>query len=137
MGDSLEIASEASLHRLSKSGTAAIPCVNGTPHTSIDSRPASLPLQNRFPESGEEEQERLEESDESGDGEGGGPGSDCAAMSMGYATDEEADKKAELWTGIRGGNHSATSATFSTTTKSPGRAMDFDVSLLCTFFRSA
>lgn len=117
--DSLEIASEATLHRLSRSCASTVPVIRPTtgtpinPNSSGEVRPGSSsgglshskPTPNRFPEQAEDEEEKREESEGSGEGEAE-DGSEFGGMSMGYTTeDEDEQRKSVMWTGIRGGSN--------------------------------
>lgn len=148
-GPALEIASEATLHRLSRSAASTIPgprlpstpSVNHsqplpTPSSSHGGLPfACRPTPNRFPEQVDEEEDRDKDSDASGDGEAE-EGSEFGGMSMGYATEDEEERKVALWTGIRGAGSDKTGTTFGMGTgnignSSPGSErgkMELDVS---------
>ena len=118
--DSLEIASEATLHRLSRSCASTVPVIRPTTGTPISSNSSgdarvpgsssgglshSKPTPNRFPEQADEEEDKRDDSEGSVEGEAE-EGSEFGGMSMGYTTeDEDEQRKSVMWTGIRGGNH--------------------------------
>lgn len=101
--DLLEIASEATLHRLSRSGASTIPSL---PFSSAASTSGSKPTPNRFPEQAEEEEVlRAEDSSSSAEEGGGDAVSDFGGtMSMGgYGTEDEEERRSSaIWTGFRG-----------------------------------
>ncbi|GAA5881366.1 hypothetical protein JCM1840_004867 [Sporobolomyces johnsonii] len=148
--DLAEIASEATLHRLSRSGASTVPPLrpssmpSSSAAGSLDHRPpaassSSVPLgglsstrptPNRFPEQVDEDDplivSRLSESSSSND-EGDDPalevGSDWGGMSLGgYGTeeDEERSKMQKVWNGIRSGGGSRTTAMLPNSARSPG-----------------
>ncbi|GAA5919413.1 hypothetical protein JCM1841_006002 [Sporobolomyces salmonicolor] len=148
--DLAEIASEATLHRLSRSGASTVPPLRpssmpgSSAAGSLDHRPpvassSSVPLgglsstrptPNRFPEQVDEDDplivSRLSESSSSND-EGDDPtlevGSDWGGMSVGgYGTeeDEERSKMQKVWNGIRSGGGSRTTAMLPNSARSPG-----------------
>lgn len=135
--DQLEIASEATLHRLSRSGASTVPGLRSTPamlpstSTPDGARPpsshglATRPTPNRFPDGTEDPDEDRASSSSNDEGEDGGEaGSDWGGMSLGgYGTEDEEERRASIWTGIRGagmGGPGMTAASMSAGGKSPG-----------------
>lgn len=130
--DQLEIASEATLHRLSRSGASTVPPVRSTPTPlfagalALDGgRPSSShgtgsrPTPNRFPEQADEEDVAADSSSNEDVDDVGEAGSDWGGMSLGgYGTEDEEERKASIWTGIRGSG--ATLAGMSNGGRSPG-----------------
>ncbi|GEM10650.1 proteophosphoglycan ppg4 [Rhodotorula toruloides] len=145
-GDMAEIASEATLHRLSRAGASAVPALrsscpplldakaasNPPPPTQSGPRPTSTaprPTPNRFPEQVEDDDpisahnassnSSNDEADEAAE-----VGSDWGGMSVGgYATEEDEERRSNVvWNGIRSGpgGSAVTVATPTGTGRSPG-----------------
>ncbi|KAM0753248.1 hypothetical protein T439DRAFT_378948 [Meredithblackwellia eburnea MCA 4105] len=116
--DQLEIASEATLHRLSRSGASTVPPVRsssslaapsfdngGRPTSSHGPTSGARPTPNRFPEQAADDEEALDSNSSGEEVEDiGEAGSDWGGMSLGgYGTEDEEERKASsIWTGIRG-----------------------------------
>ncbi|KAK4704071.1 hypothetical protein P7C70_g2140, partial [Phenoliferia sp. Uapishka_3] len=131
--DQLEIASEATLHRLSRSGASTVPGLRPTPLLPPTSLPSSSshvptrPTPNRFPEHATEDEafgsSRAEEKSSDEDGEDAEAGSDWGGMSLGgYGTEDEEERRASIWTGIRGAGMGGSGMGINTISggKSPG-----------------
>ncbi|BGP10002.1 hypothetical protein JCM10049v2_005885 [Rhodotorula toruloides] len=144
-GDMAEIASEATLHRLSRAGASAVPTLRSSCPPALDAKASSnlLPAQtgprptstaprptpNRFPEQVEDDDpisshnasssSSNDEADEAAE-----VGSDWGGMSVGgYATEEDEERRSNVvWNGIRSGpgGSAVTVATPNGTGRSPG-----------------
>lgn len=144
-GDMAEIASEATLHRLSRAGASAVPTLRSSCPPALDAkvssnlppaqsgpRPTSTaprPTPNRFPEQVEDDDpisshnasssSSNDEADEAAE-----VGSDWGGMSVGgYATEEDEERRSNVvWNGIRSGpgGSAVTVATPNGTGRSPG-----------------
>ena len=80
----------------------------------------SRPTPNRFPEQAIEDDENPSSSGDDDGEELGEAGSDWGGMSLGgYGTEDEEERRASIWTGIRGGPGSGSGAA-SAGGKSPG-----------------